>query len=160
MRTFILILLMEFNFGGLSKVFKLQKRALRIIFSLPSKKSCRNVFQQHKILTVPCIFILTTLTFIKNNPLLFNLSPLPTGYNTRHKLIRAQTYKLATSFKTIDGLGIQLMNKLPLSIRNLDNNKFHNALVELFKETAFYDVSEFCKFDFNDSSHNSLNSNL
>lgn len=43
------------------------------------------------------------------------------------------------------------MNQLLIRIRIIEN-KFHNALVQLLKETAFSDVTEFSQIDLNNYS--------
>lgn len=39
----------------------------------------------------------------------------PLKYKTRHKLIKARTYKLIKSFNTSGGLGVEHLNKLALN---------------------------------------------
>lgn len=55
------------NSSKWSKIFKLQKRIIRIIFNLQNTESCRSTFQHNKILTLPAIYIYSTILFATKN---------------------------------------------------------------------------------------------
>jgi hypothetical protein len=48
-------------------IFKIQKKYVRIITFSNPRTSCRNIFKELKILTLPLIHILRSLYFIKQN---------------------------------------------------------------------------------------------
>jgi hypothetical protein len=47
------------------KVFRIQKKVMRLIVGVNKRVSCRGLFSEFKILTVPLLYILETLSFIK-----------------------------------------------------------------------------------------------
>lgn len=54
--------------NNLQRVFVLQKRILQIMARLTSRESCREVFKEWKIATVPAAYSLEVVTFaIKQN---------------------------------------------------------------------------------------------
>ena len=48
------------------RVFKLQKQALRIIAGVPARTSCRDLFKEHSILSLPSLYASQLLIFQKN----------------------------------------------------------------------------------------------
>jgi hypothetical protein len=52
--------------GDSTKVFKMQKRVLRVIGGLGKRESCRQVFKDYDILTVTSLYILEALCYIKS----------------------------------------------------------------------------------------------
>lgn len=65
--------------------------------------------------------------------------------------------ELGTYFNSIDGLGFQLFNLLPLQICKLSNHKFHSVIIKLSKLHSFYDISEYVNFE---SKHYFVNATL
>jgi len=57
-----------------SFVFKLQKKAIRVIFRKPGRYSCKSLFVENRILPFPCIYILYTLLYVHKNLSSFNIS--------------------------------------------------------------------------------------
>ena len=51
----------------LQRLFIIQKRIIRKIFFLNPLQSCRETFQQHKILTLPNALIFSAVIFVKKN---------------------------------------------------------------------------------------------
>jgi hypothetical protein len=52
------------NSASVDKVFKLQKRIVRIMASVGSRCSCRGLFKRLDILPVPCQYIFSLMTFV------------------------------------------------------------------------------------------------
>ena len=50
-----------------TKVFKLQKKVVRLICNVKRKMSCRELFKTLNILPVPCVYIMETVYYIKAN---------------------------------------------------------------------------------------------
>jgi hypothetical protein len=48
------------------KVFLIQKKVMRLIAGVNKRVSCKGLFSEFRILTVPSLYILETLSFIKN----------------------------------------------------------------------------------------------
>jgi hypothetical protein len=109
-------------------LFSLQKKAVRIVFSLNRLQSCRSVFRNNNLLTFPCIFILESVKFFKKNPHLFSFSSNQSSnsYNlrNRHKLI---TSRCNTTFYQNQSHHscIRLFNCLPNVLKlETDTKKF------------------------------------
>ncbi|KAK9511656.1 hypothetical protein O3M35_000276 [Rhynocoris fuscipes] len=62
-----------------------QKMALRIVLGLNANATCRGLFKNPNILTVPSIYIYNCLLIYKNSPSLFERYINSTSYNTRGK---------------------------------------------------------------------------
>lgn len=125
-------------------LFRLQKRAIRVIFSLPNRHSCRDVFKTYKILTFPSIYILETLLFVKQHMSLFSLP-------SHHRYLFRQTNNISipkhsTSFfkKQFRYNAIKLFNCLPLSLKTeRDHRAFKRGVKRLLLDEAVYSVREF-----------------
>jgi len=50
-----------------TKVFKLQKKVVRLICNVTRKMSCRELFRTLSILPVLCVYIMETVYYIKLN---------------------------------------------------------------------------------------------
>lgn len=131
-----------------NRVFILQKRAIRFMFNLNFRESCRTTFIRQRILTLPCIFILDMLKFVKSNLSRFYLQNVNHDYSTRHgqnlqyTLHRLELYKHNPYY-----VGAVLYNKLNTNIKNISSvNKFSSAVREHLVNNAFYSVDEFLNF--------------
>jgi hypothetical protein len=49
------------------KIFKLQKKVVRLICNVKRKTSCRELFRTLNILSVPCVYVMETVYYIKLN---------------------------------------------------------------------------------------------
>ena len=101
------------------KVFKIQKHAIRIIFNLRKRDSCKNIFKEHNILTLPSLYIenLAVLTFQ-------NIGQVQkTGsfhdMDTRHRdNINFPIHRTKALEKGPYYRGLKVFSKLPQSIKN------------------------------------------
>lgn len=126
-----------------SKIFLLQKRAIRAIEGVGQRTSCRPLFQKFKILTLPASYILTCLIYIHSNPDLYTDKSFH-GYETRnkHDLITSQNRisKTQNSFKY---WGIKFFNKLPMEIRLKSKANFKKIVKTFLLENTVYDFNEY-----------------
>jgi hypothetical protein len=53
------------NSRNMKKVFKLQKRAIRLIANIPSTASCMPYFTDYKIMTLSCLYIYEILLYTR-----------------------------------------------------------------------------------------------
>jgi hypothetical protein len=67
------------------RIFKLQKRAIRLLSGVPPRTSCRDLFVQLNILPLPALYIYQVLMFLKKQPQYFSHSKLKHHYSTRNK---------------------------------------------------------------------------
>ena len=111
-------------------------------------ESCRNHFKNLKIMTLPCLFILQSLLYVKDNLNSLNLRSDFHSYDTRQKDLIDNGFtrlnKVQVSFKYV---GLKLFNMLPPNSQNINKNKFKNKLQDWLIKHAFYSIEEFimCK---------------
>lgn len=131
-----------------NRVFLLQKRALRFMFNLNYRESCKTTFIQQKILTFPCIFILDMLKFVKNNLLHFTQLNSNHEYHTRHgQNLQYNMHRLELFKSNPYYIGAILYNKLSNGIKNISSvKKFSSAVREYLVSNAFYSVEEYLRF--------------
>ncbi|KAI5728558.1 hypothetical protein M8J77_017913 [Diaphorina citri] len=102
--------------SNVDEVFLLQKRAVRAVFGVGNRTSCKPYFINHSILTIYAQLILDACTLIhKMYPTLTKHSDVHL-HNTRHK-DNLVTTKNKLMDKSYLKLGIEIYNKLPLELR-------------------------------------------
>jgi hypothetical protein len=134
--------------GGVSeitKVLKVQKRALRLMTNNSKNESCRPIFKELKIFRVICLFIFETLCFFHKYNIYQVRNSNFHGYDTRRKddfcIFQCNTslYK-----KSVVNMSIRLHNSLPSDLKELgDFKKFKRALKSFLLNNSFYSLSEF-----------------
>lgn len=132
------------NSCHVSKVFLWQKKAIRVLENLTGRQSCKPSFKKLKILTVPSMYILSTLNHVKQNIDSFSCQDSRHNYITRHRfnLVTPQV-RLTKTLNSHIYQQIKLYNKLPLNIRNLPFNSFKRVVTEWAKNEAFYSLEEY-----------------
>lgn len=125
------------------KIFKIQKRIIRIMTNSNFSSSCRPLFKELKILPLPCIYILNTLMFVKEN-LTKLLYTNQNQYSIRNKKLHYPTHRLA-AYETIPSYsGRRLYNGLPVFIQDEpDTKRFKVLLHRYLIEHVFYSVEEY-----------------
>lgn len=142
------------NWGHVSrsnKIFSLQRKCIRIIAQLSYRDECRNQFITLRILTLPCVFILECLVYIK-----INIDKFPThsqnhAYQTRHRNNIQQNFLRLQ--RSRDGTGyycVKFFNKLPQQIKYLNFNAYKTKIKNYLKKKAFYNIDEYLQNDFSD----------
>jgi hypothetical protein len=126
----------------------MQKRALRIMKGLNSRKSCKPIFKELRIFTVTSLYIFEVLCYCrKYNIYLTRNSNL--YYDTRRKddfhVPPCNTFFLK---KSVLNRGIKLYNRLPLAIQKSGFKDFKNKLTLFLLEHPFYTLNEFFAGDF------------
>jgi len=131
-----------------SRIFILQKAAIRIIFKLGYRESCRNAFKELGILTLPSLYIYETAIFC------FSKCQMIQGnnfhdYNTRFKnMYRSASHRLQLYEQLPLQSGIKIINRLPDNIKNVQNlNLFKIYLKSFLLSHAYYSVDEFFSTD-------------
>lgn len=127
----------------LHRVFKLQKRAIRLVFGLGGLESCREVFLRERILTLPSIFIYSVSVFTFKH-----IQDFPTHthmYPTRNKNSLIVPQHSNNMFrKSIEYLGPTIYNRLPDYLKtSLSLAAFKNKLKDFLIKNSFYSLSEF-----------------
>jgi hypothetical protein len=122
-----------------TKVFKLQKKVVRLICNVKRKTSCRELFRTLSILPVPCVYIMETVYYIKLNNEGLKQHLAIHYHKTRHRLdFQTQFCRTDIFKKSVNNWGTKLCNKLPNYLRNLENLKlFKKQLKSFFITTDF-----------------------
>ena len=131
-------------FWGASKyakdIFSLQKNAIKTMFNLKRFESCKETYLAQKILTVPCLYILESVKFVKNNIGNFQSNADIHTHNTRRK----NDPRPSKNPKDLRSALINLYNKLPSSIKDIEKpHLFKNAVKKLLYTHQFYSISEY-----------------
>jgi exonuclease III len=128
------------------KIFKIQKRVLRIMANVDRRSSCRTIFKKVNILPLQSQYIYSTLMFIVKNKELFKINSEFHTLNTRTKhdlhmpAAKLTIYQRGTCYS-----GIKMFNHLPQTLKQVSNNipKFRTSLKRLLIENSFYSIEEF-----------------
>jgi hypothetical protein len=106
-----------------SKIFTIQKRAIRIIMGRKSRDSCRNIFKELKILTFISQYIFSLLLFVINNK---NYSITNLENHSIHTIssnnLHVPQANLAIYQKGVYYAGVKVFNNLPQDIKNISDN--------------------------------------
>ena len=129
-----------------SKVFLLQKRVIRTMMGCGRRDSCRGLFAELGILTLPSQYIFCLLLFVVKNRKLFSLNKDPHPINTRQQLnlhqpsAHLKKYQLGPCY-----IGIKLFNTLPPPLKNESHNpvRFRSLLKKFLLETTLYSLDEY-----------------
>lgn len=132
--------------GGSSyayRIFVTQKMALRSMLRLPYRHSCRGLFRSNNILTVPALFILNSVLFLRKHSNLFINFRI--SNNTRQVVpYNLPKVTLSMTQKNVQFTCIKLYNALPTRLRSISE-------MNVFKKEVFrYLISgePYCVDDF------------
>jgi hypothetical protein len=111
-------------FWGISpysnNIFKLQKRAIRIIMNAGNRVSCRGLFKKLNILPLHSQYILSLLLFVVKNIEEFTSNSEVHSINTCHRSdLYPPSIKLTKYKKGVYYSGIKIFSHLPQNIKNL-----------------------------------------
>ena len=107
----------HFHSTDSTKVFKMQKRAIRIITGR-NRDSCRNLFKDLNILPFYSQYIFLILLFVINNKSMYKLNSDIHNINTRQKLnLHQHSSNLSLYQKGVYSFGIKMFSNLPESLK-------------------------------------------
>jgi len=125
-------------------IFILQKKAIRILEGAHWHDTCKPLFKKTKILTLPSVFILTSLMYVHQNQNNFPKNSHYHSYETRRgNDLAIQYHRVKKAQHSTNHLGIKLYNKLPSQIRELNSKDFKKAIKNILTEGAYYSIAEF-----------------
>ena len=129
----------------MQRVFILQKRALRTILRKSPRDTCRPVFQDLKMLTVPSVYIYECVIFVHKHKDMFTKNEDVHNYGTRSKSdLRVPQHSSALFAKSPQYRLGTLFNKLPQAIKQeQDLTTFKSQVLGLLLKLNCYAVSEF-----------------
>jgi hypothetical protein len=129
-----------------NNIFKLQKRAIRIIMNAGSRVPCRELFKKLNILPLHSQYILSLSLFVVKNAEEFTSHSEVHSINTHHRSDLYQpSIKLTKYQKVVYYSGIKIFNHLPQNIENFSWNvkKFKLALKRFLLMGLFYKLDEY-----------------
>lgn len=136
------------NATDIDRVFILQKRSLRAIFMMRQIESCRRIFIDNNILTVPCLYVETVCNFVhKHRHFYSTLNVFSERLKERfqHKLYRPKT-NLTIAYKSSYQMGVKIYNALPDNFKNLKMAVFRKSIKKWLIQNCFYSVNEFLNY--------------
>ena len=102
----------------------MQKKVVRLICNVKRKMSCRELFKTLNILSVPCVYIMEMVYYIKANNKGLKQNMAIHDYQTWHRSdFQTQFCRSDIFKKSVINLGTKLYNKLPNYFKNLENLK-------------------------------------
>ena len=146
------------NCSHARKVFVLQKKVVRLLngqFKDAEGRlvSCRSLFKNLGVLTLPAIYILECICLVKNNR--NRVDNFDHDYNTRARKfnIRLPQHNTTLFSKHDIYVGSKLYNLLPLKIKQeASYKKFKENLKNYLIDMEPYTIEEFCQFEANNAS--------
>lgn len=143
-----------FNYGiqfwgsspHLTRLFIIQKRILRCIYNVSSRTTCKPLFIDFQILTLPSLYIFKLLVFQRENKHMFPLnSDITSSMTTRNKnKLTIPKHTTAIFERGCYYKAILLYNKLPKDIRDIDNNnQYFREIKSYLINKCYYSVNEY-----------------
>jgi len=129
------------------RIFRIQKRAMRIIHKKPFKEHCKPLFATSQILTLPCTYILEICKlFVKNEHKFTN--KIENSHNTRRNFIPLPRHRTAKIEHCASYMARKIITKILKINTDIKFNKsFLNKVKNLLKQKAYYELSEFFEDD-------------
>ncbi|XP_031358058.1 uncharacterized protein LOC116181770 [Photinus pyralis] len=126
-------------------IFKLQRRAVRVVAGLGYRQDCRQVFIKLQILTLPSVYILQALCYARDSVDSLKWNGQQHTHNTRNKdNLTIQYCRLTTSQNGCEYQAKTLYNSLPVNVRCLPAKLFKDCIKKYLLSKAFYTFEEFC----------------
>jgi hypothetical protein len=125
-----------------NKIFKLQKKVLRINSGVSNCTSCRQLFKDYNILTLSSLYILDVICFIKKYKDFMAKNLGIHNHNTwRKQNLHIQHCNTVLFKKSVIIMGIGLYNKVPNQIKLKENfNSFKKDLKSVLLKHCFHSV--------------------
>lgn len=99
------------NSTNLNRIFKIQKRAIRIIHNKPFNENCKQIFISSKILTLPSLYILEIIKYFYKNKENFSNKVLKT-HNTRGHFLPFPSHSCAKIENSTFYMTCRIINKI------------------------------------------------
>jgi len=145
-----LIMSYEIILGGnrpySDKIFKIQKRVIRIITSSRMRDSCMELFKKLEILSLYSQYIFSVSIFVIKNKHLFHTNNQTHSIHTRYKPnLHPPTANLTKFQNAVHYSTIKIFNNLPHNNKDLANETvpFQNALKRFLLINSFYNSKEY-----------------
>ncbi|PSN54622.1 hypothetical protein C0J52_10835 [Blattella germanica] len=126
------------------QVFILQKRSVRLICGVHSNTHCKPLFVELGILTLPSMFVLECLLYVKENIDDYQICTNIHSYPTRNcSNIYNRKCKYCRTTNSFVYMSVQLFNSLPQEVKNLSISVFARKVKATLRANPLYSVDEF-----------------
>jgi hypothetical protein len=127
------------------RMFRLQKKVIRMIGKVDRHASCRNLFKDLNILSLPCLYISEVVCCVKSNMEKLKYNEEVHDHCTRQKSDLHIQFCRTTLFKNSStNVGIKLNIKLPNTIKRLEKiQKFKRRLEYFLLQHIFYSMDKY-----------------
>ena len=130
-------------------VFKLQRRAVRVLGGLEYREDCRDTFISLAIMTLPSVYILELILYAHANRRDFLACADVHSHDTRNKHnIYLQRCRLSLTQRAPASMSQTIFNKLPTNLRVLPVNELKAVIKTHLLRNAFYSIEEFLNCNF------------
>ena len=129
--------------SNLLSIFRLQKRAVRTMLSMPRTESCRGRFRALNLLTVPALYALKVVRQMERSDL--TLTGDVHGHNTRKRKgpFYVGHHRTRVFEQSLQFIGRKLLNDLPTAVLAIeDDADFLGAVRRLLLEREPYSLEE------------------
>ena len=125
-----------------------QKKCIRAICRAGPRESCRPLFRRLNLLTLTCMYIYETCSFVRSHPRLFvTLEPDSRLRPRDPTLFSVPVYKSTFCRRNCYYMAIQIYNRLPRDMKQLPKNLFLGKLLAWLHEKCFYNLNDFFNYD-------------
>ena len=130
--------------ADVDSIFILQKRAICAIYKMGPRESLRNKFKEIDILTLPSLYILESILYVRKNLGLFKIRSDFLNINTRSKTeIVLPKFRLTKTSKSFLVNSIRFYNKLPKPVTELSDGKFKTLIKRVLIKKAYYKIKDY-----------------
>lgn len=132
------------NSVNVHKAFIAQKKCLRAIYGIPPYQTCKPLFKELNLLTLPSLYIFEISKFVKNNIELFNKASDINPRNTRNpnKLVLNFVPRTTLYMKNCLNMCLKIYNKIPENLKMLNRPLFDKKLYAWLLEKSYYNINE------------------
>ena len=130
------------------KIFGLQRKVVRIIYGEGYREDVRDTYIEHKLLTLPCLYILECLKYVKLHLTDFDMQGGKHEHNTRKGTdLKIDFFRLSHSRFGPNYYGLKFYNLLPIEIQNLPYGPFISYLKKFLLQKALYNFKDFMSLE-------------
>ena len=127
-----------------TRIFGIQRRAIRVLAGLGYRDDCRAAFSSLKILTLPSLYIYECLKYIITNLHLMQRHNDVHAHSTRHNNNLRQTHlRLSRSRTGTNYYGIKFYNVIDKNLTALPRKQFLSCIKSYLLEKSFFGTDEF-----------------
>lgn len=132
------------NSVNIQRAFITQKKCLRAICGIPPFQSCRPIFRELKLLTLPSLYIYEVCKFVKNNSELFHRAGdiYPRNRRNPGRLVLKSASRTTLYMKSCLNMCLKIYNKVPEHLKLLTTPMFCKKLYVWLLDSNFYSINE------------------